>query len=167
MYFLIDCGEQMKILATEVLTILHEQNLKISACESFTGGMFSNKLTNIPGSSKVFVGSFISYSETMKKNIVKVSKRVIKKYGVISQECAEEMVLKTQKLLKSHLTISFTGNAGPTSLENKNVGTAYISILFLGRLESFKFEMKTEDRYKFKIGAVNFAFKEILNLIKK
>ncbi|WP_458258792.1 CinA family protein [Spiroplasma endosymbiont of Dactylopius coccus] len=53
----------------------------------------------------------------------------MEKYGVISKQCAIEMALNTQKILKTNIAISFTGNAGPNALENKPVGLVYVGIV--------------------------------------
>ncbi|WP_395473448.1 CinA family protein [Spiroplasma endosymbiont of Nomada rufipes] len=64
-----------------------------------------------------------------KKSILLKLKKIIEKYGVISKQCAIEMALNTQKILKTNIAISFTGNAGPNALENKPVGLVYVGIV--------------------------------------
>jgi len=80
----------------------------------------------IAGASKYFSVGFITYTNESKINIVKIKKTTIEKYGVISKQCAIEMALNTQKILKTNIAISFTGNAGPNALENKPVGLVYV-----------------------------------------
>lgn len=151
----------------EIINFLNNNNLTSSSCESFTGGMFANEMTNIPGASKTFIGSFIVYSTQMKIDVLKIKQRFIKKYGVISQECAEAMVYQTQKLLNTHLTIAFTGNAGPTAWENKSSQLGYASILYLGALYSFDIKTQNISREEFKQYAVNLISQKILEILIK
>ncbi|WJG70772.1 competence damage-inducible protein A [Spiroplasma ixodetis Y32] len=114
---------------TELLVLLDKFNFRISCCESITGGLFAQEITSIAGASKYFSGGFIAYTNESKINIVKIKKTTIEKYGVISKQCAIEMALNTQKILKTNIAISFTGNAGPNALENKPVGLVYVGIV--------------------------------------
>ncbi|WP_035358869.1 CinA family protein [[Acholeplasma] multilocale] len=150
---------------TKLFKKLEARHLTMSACESFTGGAFSNAITNVSGASKVFKGSFISYQNNFKTKVVKVNKRVIKKYGVVSQQCAEEMVIKTNKKLKTHVCVSFTGNAGPSGLEDKPAGVGYISIWFLGLIESYEINQPTLNREEFKNFAVEFAINKLNKMV--
>lgn len=112
----------------ELLVLLNNLNFKISCCESITGGVFAQEITSIAGASKCFSGGFITYTNEAKINIIKVKKTTIKKYGAISKQCAIEMALNTQKILKTNIAISFTGNAGPNAAENKPIGLIYIGV---------------------------------------
>lgn len=113
----------------ELLILLNKLNFKISCCESITGGLFAEEITSIAGASKFFSGGFITYTNEAKINIIKVKKATIEKYGAISKQCAIEMALNTQKILKTNIAISFTGNAGPNVAENKPIGLIYIGIV--------------------------------------
>lgn len=113
----------------ELLILLNNLNFKISCCESITGGLFAQEITSIAGASKFFSGGFITYTNEVKINIIKVKKATIEKYGAISKQCAIEMALNTQKILKTNIAISFTGNAGPSAAENKPIGLIYIGIV--------------------------------------
>ncbi len=113
----------------QLLVLLNNLNFTIACCESITGGLFAQEITSIAGASKYFSGGFITYTNETKINIVKVKKVTIEKYGAISKECAIEMALNTQKILKTNIAISFTGNAGPSVIENKPIGLIYIGIV--------------------------------------
>lgn len=93
---------------------LEEKNLTLGSVESMTAGKFAASFTDVPGASKVFKGSIISYSNLIKENIVGISKKTIEKYGVVSLEVAEEMAKKGRKLLGVDVCVSVTGNAGPS-----------------------------------------------------
>lgn len=109
--------------------LLHKKNWKITLAESCTGGLAGKVLTDIPGSSDFFQGSFVVYSNILKKRILKVPKTVIKKYGAVSQETALYMAKGAKKAGKSDVSLSFTGIAGPSgATADKPVGLVYIGV---------------------------------------
>ena len=112
---------------------LHKKLIKnkitISVAESCTGGLLSSKLTTLSGSSKYFKMGLITYSNNAKINILNVNKKVIDKYGAVSQECCRSMVENLSKLSKSKINVSITGVAGPKGgTKNKPVGLVFIGI---------------------------------------
>ena len=101
----------------------------ISVVESCTGGLLSSKLTKLCGSSKYFKMGLITYSNNAKINILNVNKKVIDKYGAVSQECCKSMVENLSKLSKSKVNLSITGIAGPNGGTKENpVGLVFIGI---------------------------------------
>ena len=113
----------------KLLKAYKEKGLTLGSVESMTGGLFSAKFTEIPGSSAVFKGSVVTYSCEEKINIVGVKKVTIEKYGVVSEEVAKEMAEKGRKLLNVDVCVSVTGNAGPTCEPGgKPVGCFYIGV---------------------------------------
>ncbi|AGJ90680.1 CinA family protein [Mycoplasma putrefaciens] len=153
--------------AKKLLKVLKQKQLKIAACESFTGGLFAHIITNTANASQVFIGSFVSYSNDFKNNIIKIDQQIIKKYGVISKQTAEQMTKNTQQLTNADLTVSFTGNAGPSASENKPIRFAYISICYKDKLITYNIKSKIPiSRNCFKNYAVNFAIKKIIRLVK-
>ena len=112
---------------------LHKKLIKtkttISIAESCTGGLLSSKLTTLSGSSKYFKMGLITYSNKAKINILNVNKKVIDRYGAVSQECCRSMVENLSKLSKSKINVSITGIAGPKGgTKNKPVGLVFIGI---------------------------------------
>ncbi len=112
---------------------LHKKLIKtkttISVAESCTGGLLSNKLTTLSGSSKYFKMGLITYSNNAKINILNVNKKVINRYGAVSKECCKSMVENLSKLSKSKINVSITGIAGPKgATKNKPVGLVFIGI---------------------------------------
>ena len=106
-----------------------EKGLTLGSVESMTGGLFSAKFTEIPGSSAVFKGSIVTYSAEEKINIVGVKKETIDKYGVVSEQVAIEMAELGRKLLNVDVCVSVTGNAGPTTEPGgKPVGCFYVGV---------------------------------------
>ena len=113
----------------KLLQELKEKGLTLGSVESMTGGLFSAKFTEIPGSSAVFKGGIVTYSSEEKINIVGVEKETIDKYGVVSEQVAMEMAEQGRKLLNVDICVSVTGNAGPTTEPGgKPVGCFYIGV---------------------------------------
>ena len=119
----------MKNLANKLVKKLIQKKLKISFAESCTGGMLSSTITSVSGSSKVFNLGLITYSNKAKVDILKVPKKIINKYGSVSNECCLSMVKNLSKISKANISISITGVAGPNGgTKLKPVGLVYIGI---------------------------------------
>ena len=109
--------------------ILKEKKLKLAIAESCSGGLACKLITDIPGSSEYFTGGFITYSNILKKRILRVPKCILKKYGAVSKEVAICMAKGAKKYGKSDISLSFTGIAGPTGgSKEKPVGLVWIGI---------------------------------------
>ncbi|MEH7010676.1 competence/damage-inducible protein A [Neobacillus niacini] len=126
-------GYDNTTLAAELMKVLKEKNLTITAAESLTGGLFQQELTSFPGASSVLKGGVVCYTNEVKEKVLGVKKETIEKYGVVSPECARELAEKVSALVPADIGISFTGVAGPDELEGKSVGTVYIGISIRGK----------------------------------
>jgi len=119
----------MKNLTHKLVKKLVQKKLKISFAESCTGGMLSAAITSVSGSSKVFNLGLITYSNKAKIDILKVPKKIISKYGSVSNECCLSMVKNLSKISKANISVSITGIAGPNGgTKLKPVGLVYIGI---------------------------------------
>ena len=119
----------MKNLANKLVKKLIQKKLKIAFAESCTGGMLSSTITSVSGSSKVFNLGLITYSNKAKIDVLKVSKKIISKYGAVSNECCLSMVKNLSKISKANISISITGVAGPNGgTRLKPIGLVYIGI---------------------------------------
>lgn len=98
----------------KLLKELAEKGLTLGSVESMTGGLFAGKFTSIPGASKVFKGSVVTYATEIKEKVVGVRPETVDKSGVVSEEVAREMAECGRKLLNVDICVSVTGNAGPT-----------------------------------------------------
>jgi PncC family amidohydrolase len=114
-------------ISCQVVLRLTELGKKISTAESCTGGLIASSITDIPGASKVYIGSFIVYSSELKRKILGISDEVFK-FGVISSEMAKAMAFSSRFLTGSDYSIATTGNLGPETMENKPAGLIYIAI---------------------------------------
>ena len=98
----------------KILQQLAEKGLTLGSVESMTGGLFAGEFTSVPGSSKVFKGSVVTYATEIKEKVVGVKSETIEKFGVVSEEVAKEMAECGRKLLNVDVCVAVTGNAGPT-----------------------------------------------------
>jgi nicotinamide-nucleotide amidase len=115
--------------AEEIINIMREKKLTLGAVESATGGLISHLITNIPGSSDVYQGSIISYSNEIKIKLVGVKSATIRKYGAVSSQVAEEMAAGGRKVLGVDICLADTGIAGPTgATPGKPVGLFYLGL---------------------------------------
>ena len=84
----------------KIVNLLKRKKLKISFAESCTGGLLSSVITSINGSSKVFNLGIVTYSNESKIKILKVPKKLIKKYGAVSEQVCSAMVQNIAKWAK-------------------------------------------------------------------
>ena len=112
-------------LCCDVLKALEGKTLVTA--ESCTGGGIGAALTAIPGSSAVYKGGVICYTDWVKRNILSVNQQLLAEYGAVSAPVAEEMAKGVRKLLQADIAVSVTGLAGPGGDDFGNpVGTVYI-----------------------------------------
>lgn len=113
----------------QTVELLKSKKLKLATAESCTGGLISKRITDISGSSEVFEGGVVCYSNRFKENVLGVSPETLKKYGAVSRETAREMVKGVLSLTKADIAVAVTGIAGPSSDDtNKPVGLVYIAV---------------------------------------
>ena len=122
-------GFDEETMEENVFKLLKQKNKKVAFAESCTGGMISSHLVNVPGSSEVFVGSIVAYSNDLKENILGVSRETLIKYGAVSEECVKEMSEGVCQLMKADICLSVSGIAGPTGgTPEKPVGTVFLDL---------------------------------------
>ena len=131
-----------------ILNLLIKNNLTLSIAESCTGGFISKSITDIPGSSKVFLGGLVAYNSSIKNIFLDIPNSAIKKYGEVSNKISQLMAKNISKKFKSDISISCTGISGPDGgSKEKPVGTVYITINYLGRLNTEKFIFQLDRKY--------------------
>ena len=103
------------------------QGKTLATAESCTGGGIGAALTAVPGSSAVYKGGVISYTNEIKHKVLGVSAELIERYGAVSPWVAGEMVSGVRNLMQTDIAVSVTGLAGPGGDDYGNpVGTVYI-----------------------------------------
>ena len=128
----------MNELCSHVLAALSGKTLVTA--ESCTGGGIGAALTAIPGSSEVYKGGVICYTNWVKENVLDVDREVLDRYGAVSEPVAGYMATGVRKLLKADVSVSVTGLAGPggDSFGNE-IGTVYICYDSASKSEVRKF----------------------------
>ena len=115
--------------AAEIIDIMRAKKLTLGTVESATGGLIAHLITNVPGSSDVFQGSIVSYSNAIKMNVVGVNKSTLDKYGAVSSQVAAEMAEGGRKVLGVDVCVADTGIAGPGgATPGKPVGLFYLGL---------------------------------------
>lgn len=121
-----DDSDTIEVVIGRLLT---EQNKTLATAESCTGGKIAQRLTANAGASAYFKGSVVCYSESIKTDILKVSKATIDNHTVVSEQVALEMARNIQDLMKTDYAIAVTGNAGPSKdVTNEEVGIVFIAL---------------------------------------
>jgi nicotinamide-nucleotide amidase len=121
-------GYNDETIFSKLLEKLRESSLTIASAESLTGGLFAEQLTTVSGASQTVKGGIVCYTNDIKKRLLHVSEEILQMDGAVSAPCARALAENVRKLCGSNIGISFTGVAGPGSLEGKPVGTVYIGI---------------------------------------
>tara|TARA_Y100001936_G_scaffold252606_1_gene313035 strand:- start:4008 stop:5213 length:1206 start_codon:yes stop_codon:yes gene_type:complete len=153
-------------LEIAVSNIIKKNKLKLSLAESCTGGFISKRITDIPGSSVFFLGGIVAYDNDIKRNILGVSNDDIVKFGAVSKQVSESMAINVFQKFKSDISIACTGISGPDGgLEDKPVGTVYISLKYLDKLMTKKFIFRV-DRKSHRIMTKQAALYMLWKLIK-
>jgi len=157
----------MKLLNKNIVKKLTKKKLKISFAESCTGGMLSASITSVSGSSKVFNLGLVTYSNKSKIKILKVSKKIIKKYGAVSEQVCKTMVNNISKIAKTQMSVSVTGIAGPRGGNKKKpVGLVYIGIKKGNKITINKYLFKNKGRLFIQKATVNKCLGLILSILK-
>ena len=107
--------------------MLLAKKLTLGTMESYTGGFLANILTNVPGSSKYFVGGLIAYNDASRVAFG-IDPECISRYGTISTETCQAMATLARKKLGTSIGLGVTGVMGPAEIEGKSIGTIFISL---------------------------------------
>ena len=133
--------ESLEHLAKQVIERYAARGWTAATAESCTGGLIAKLLTDIPGSSAVFCGACVTYTNAVKERLLGVSPATIERETEVSRACAEEMAAGVRRAVGSDVSVSTTGYAGPGGgTERDPVGTVYIGWSFAHTTGSERFE---------------------------
>lgn len=150
----------------KIVSILKKKKLTISFAESCTGGMLSNNITSVSGSSKIFSMGLVTYSNQSKMIILKISEKLIKKYGAVSIQCCSAMVNNLSIISKSKICVSTTGITGPTGgTKEKPVGLVFIGIKLKKKIYVHKIIFKNRGRKYIQKKIVKKIFELLIKLL--
>jgi len=109
--------------------LLLAHGMTVAVAESCTGGLIMHRLTNIPGSSRYFLGGVVAYANEIKVQILGVSEETLTAHGAVSSQTALSMAQGVRKLLGADIALAVTGIAGPAGgTPQKPVGLTYIAL---------------------------------------
>lgn len=142
-----------------MITSLRNRKETICFAESCTGGLLSSQVTRLAGVSDVFMGSFVTYSNRMKIEILGVPPHILSTVGAVSRTVALHMALGAKTLTETHWAVSITGIAGPSGgTDTKPVGTVCFAFVGPG-FEKTTQESFTGSREEVQQQSVDFVIK--------
>jgi nicotinamide-nucleotide amidase len=137
-------GEPMEAVVGK---LLDGKKATVAVAESCTGGLVSNMLTNVPGSSGYFLFSGVTYSNESKIKILGIDRAVIEQYGAVHEETAKEMAACARKISGATYGLSTSGVAGPSGgSDEKPVGTICIGLASPEETKGFRYTFQFGDR---------------------
>lgn len=120
-------------LQEEVVRLLERSGLTLATAESCTGGLIAERITDIPGSSNIFLGSVVSYSNDLKEKLLNVAPETLEQYGAVSEETCQEMLNGIAAATGADVVLAVTGIAGPGGgTVEKPVGLVYTGVRING-----------------------------------
>lgn len=141
----------------------------ISTAESCTGGSIAAMLTSVAGSSEYFLGSVVSYANSVKSGVLGVDEKIIAEHGAVSSECVAAMADGVRKLTGSDFSIATSGIAGPGGgSDAKPVGLVWIGVSSQKSTETFSMVFKGDRKRnieRFAANALNILRKKLVNEI--
>ena len=151
---------------SNIIKKLKRKKLKISVAESCTGGMLSSAITSVSGSSKVFSLGLVTYSNESKIKVLIVSKKIIRKYGAVSEQVCKAMAENIAKISKSNITVSITGIAGPSGGSRKKpIGLVYVGIKKGNKIKVNRYSFKNKNRISIQRATVKKTLDLILRIV--
>lgn len=150
-----------------ILDFMVKRHLSLSVAESCTGGYLSHMITQHAGSSRVFLGGAVSYSNELKQTMLGVSGLTLKNFGAVSEETVKEMAQGAINQYNSDYSISVSGIAGPDGeTEDKPVGTVWIAVASKTKTVSKKFQFGNKRPQNIERSAIN-ALSLLYKLLKE
>ena len=161
--------EQMKAsvqeLAREVIEAAKADGKTIGTAESLTGGLIGSTLTSVPGSSEVYRGGVVSYTNEVKNQVLGVSQELLDEQGAVCAEVSEQMARGAREKLNCDIAISVTGIAGPGGEEpGKPVGTVWMGVCAGGDTKSRLLQLDGS-RESIRLKTVEAALQELKALL--
>ena len=154
-------------LEKTVVRLLKERGMKLTTAESCTGGLISNRITDVPGASEVFTHGFVTYANEAKIAMLGVPPQEIEMHGAVSEIVARQMAEGALRASGACIAVSVTGIAGPEGgSEEKPVGTAWLAVAVRGgETESFQV-YHPRNRKDFKLAVSQTALEAVRRRLK-
>jgi nicotinamide-nucleotide amidase len=159
-------GEGEADLAELVLDAARSRGARIATAESCTGGLVGARLTEIPGSSDVYVGGIVAYANELKTGVLGVDPALVAAHGAVSEPVALAMALGAVERLGADAAVSVTGIAGPGGgSEAKPVGTIWYGVAYGGTVATHR-SMLPGTRHDIRARAAQAALHLLLRRIR-
>jgi PncC family amidohydrolase len=128
----------------------------IATAESCTGGLLGAVLTAVPGSSAVYLGGMVTYSNFAKRELLGVPATALSTWGAVSAQVAAAMAFGARRELRSAIGVGITGVAGPGASSSKPAGLVYVALASAGGTRVRRVD-SDRGRHRNRIGAVQLA----------
>ena len=152
--------------AKTLIELASQHHVTVCSCESFTAGLFCAVLGSVPGAFAVLKGGLVTYFSEMKVQLAHVDPQIIEQYGVVSSQCAKAMAQNTRNICEADYCVSFTGNAGPSSMEGKPAGLIYSAIASPSHVKVFEKQLSLP-RNELRKQAVLEMIEQLIELIEQ
>lgn len=159
-------GRRPHPLASQIHKILVERGSTLAFAESCTGGLISDLITDIPGSSAYLLGSAVTYADSAKQDVIGVRGDTLAAHGAVSAETALEMAQGARRLYGANIAASVTGIAGPGgATPGKPVGLVYIHLSAEDAEWGERYQLN-EDRLGNKVLSAEAALRLVLRYLR-
>ena len=129
-------------LAEEAVTEAIRRGLTVATAESLTAGMVAAVLADTPGASGMLQGGVVSYQNTVKADVLGVSRDLLDSVGAVDGRVAEAMAEGARRVCAADVGVSTTGVAGPEPHGGKDVGSVYIGVATAAGATSFGYSFE-------------------------
>ncbi|MBV9962252.1 MAG: CinA family nicotinamide mononucleotide deamidase-related protein [Parafilimonas sp.] len=147
--------------------LLKEKNKTVSTAESCTGGYIAHLITSVAGSSDYFKGSVVSYDNSIKQNVLRVTDETLKTVGAVSEETVQQMIIGVLNVMQTNYAVAVSGIMGPSGgSAEKPVGTVWMAVGNAQKIETKKMHFRFDRKRNIELTAIN-ALYLLCEFIKK
>lgn len=158
-FLISDDGSSLEATVVRLLTV---KNRKLATAESCTGGLISNRITDVPGASAVFTHGFVTYANAAKVDLLGVSTADLEAHGAVSETVACQMAAGALQASGADIAVAVTGIAGPDGgTPEKPVGTAWIGLAVRGSEPTAFKVYHPRNRHDFKLAVSQAALEAV------
>ena len=144
--------------------LLKQHGKTISTAESCTGGLVASMITSVPGSSEYYLGSVVSYANSVKQEVLGVPAEIIREFGAVSSECVGAMAEGVRKLTGTDFSVATSGIAGPGGgSAEKPVGLVWIGVSSQSGTQTYKLNFNSDRKRNIE----RFASSALYKILKK
>ncbi|WP_207420885.1 competence/damage-inducible protein A [Desertivirga brevis] len=156
-----------KPLEKAIMDFMKERKLTVAVAESCTGGFLSHLFTQHSGSSEVFLGGAVTYSNHLKQSLLGVAQNTLEQFGAVSEQTVREMALGAFNKFGPDYSIAISGIAGPGGgTVEKPVGTVWVAIASKSKVTANKFQFGSRRQQNIERSAIN-ALIMLFKLLKE